>query len=97
MWDKLGIRERERRLGLLFMSVLLAVPLASVVGMAFPTVGRTAVFLVVGLYWLTALRRALALREGKWGSAPVGPLSPGEKAKERSKLRTTSRPPLRMR
>ncbi len=97
MWDKLDIRDRERRLGMLFLSVLLAVPLASVVAMVFPVVGRTAVFSVLGLYWLTTLRRALALREGKCDSAPVGPLSPDEKAKARSKLRATSRPPLGVR
>jgi hypothetical protein len=92
MWEKLGIRERERRLGLLFLIVLLTVPVASAVAMAFPLAGRMAGFSVLGLFWLATLRRMLALREAKWGSAPVGPLSPDEKAKARSKLLATTPP-----
>jgi hypothetical protein len=89
MWDKLGLRERERRLGMVFLSVLVAVLSGTVLAMAFPLAGRAAAISALGVFWLLMMRRMLALREGKWGPAPVGPLSTDEKAKARSKLRAS--------
>jgi hypothetical protein len=92
MWDKLRIRERERRLGILFVSVLAAVFGGGLVFLGFPPAGQAAVTAVLGLFWLRAVRRKLALRASQWGPAPVGPLSPDERAKARSKLVASRRP-----
>jgi len=86
MWEKLRIRERERRSGVLFVSVLAAVCGASLLALGFPLAGPAASGTVLGIFWLVTLRRWVALREAGWGPAPVGPLSPDERAKARSKL-----------
>jgi hypothetical protein len=91
MWEKLSIRERERRLGMLFHSVLLAVVCGVVLTVASPAVGGAVVGSVAGIYGVVVLRRSFAMREGKYGRTPVGPLSPDEKNKARSKLLTARR------
>ena len=73
-------------MALLFVSVLAVVLGGSLLVMGFPIAGQTAAITILGIFWLKAMRRMLALREGKWGPAPVGPLSPDERAKARSKL-----------
>ncbi len=92
MWDKLRIRERDRRLARLFLGVMAVVFAASLLALGFPMAGRAAAVLGLGICWLVAIRRLAELRQGKWGPAPVGPLSPDEKAKARSKLLGPRRP-----
>ncbi len=84
MWDNLRIHERDRRLGLLFVNVLLAVCAAGAfsLGFAGPAVG----LFILGICCAVMMRRLTALRRGKPGPAPVGPLSPDERVKARSKL-----------
>jgi hypothetical protein len=86
MQDRLSNRERERRLGMLFVGVLAAVCGGSLLALGFPLVGLVAGVAILGIFWRTTVRRMIALREGKYGPAPVGPLSPDERAKARSKL-----------
>ena len=86
MWDKLSIRERERRLGVLFVSVLPAVFGGGLLATDFPLAGQAAAVSVLGIFWLVMVRRMVALRHSRCGPAPVGPLSPDERAKARSKL-----------
>ena len=97
MWDKLSIRERERRLGVLFVSVLPAVFGGGLLATNFPLAGQAAAASVLGIVWLVTVRRMVALRQGKWGPAPVGPLSSDERAKARSKLLGASQPGLLVR
>ncbi len=73
-------------LAVLFISVLAAVCCGSALAPAFPMAGLTVVVSILGISTLVTLRRALAVRQGRYGPAPVGPLSPDEKAKARSKL-----------
>jgi hypothetical protein len=94
MWDKLKIRERERLMAMLFVGVVAAVLGGSLLALGFPLAGRTAGVSVLGIFWLATVRRAVTLRQGKWGPAPVGPLSPDERAKARSKLLATRGPQL---
>jgi hypothetical protein len=86
MWEKLKIRERERRLGMVFVAVLAAVCGGSLLALGFPLAGPVVGGIVLVGSWLAAARRIVALREGNYGPAPVGPLSPDEKAKARAKL-----------
>ena len=86
MWDKLRIRERERRLGLLFIMTLAAVFGAGLLALGFPLAGQAVGLSILGIFWLMKARRMVVQRQGKWGPAPVGPLSPDERAKARSKL-----------
>ncbi len=97
MWDKLRIQERDRRLARLFVFVLLAVCLAGSFSLGFTFAAPAAGFFILGVFWVVATRRLAALRSGKWGSAPVGPLSPDERTKARSKLLSSRRPDLAMR
>jgi hypothetical protein len=97
MWEKLRIRERERWLGMLFVGVLVAVCGGSLLALGFPLAGPVVGGTILGIFWLAAVRRMILLRQGKWGPAPVGPLSPDERAKARSKLLGARRPGLVMR
>jgi hypothetical protein len=45
----------------------------------------------VGICWLFTVRGLVRLRRNRPGAAPVGPLSPDEKLKARSKLLKASR------
>jgi hypothetical protein len=80
---------------MLFIAVLAAVCCGSAVAPAFPLAAPAVGASILGLYGLAMLRRALVLRQGSYGPAPVGPLSPDEKAKARSKLVGTSSRGLR--
>jgi hypothetical protein len=91
MWEKLRIRERERVLGMLFVSILAALVGGSLLALGFPEAARAAGILVLGIGWLLAVRRLIGLRQNQYGAAPVGPLSPDEKQKARSKLLKSGR------
>lgn len=86
MWEKQRIRERERLLGMLFVGVQAAVVGGSLLALGFPLAGQVAAVLVLGIFWVIAVRRMVARRQSKYGPAAVGPLSPDERAKARSKL-----------
>ena len=86
MWERLRIRERDRKLAMLFLGVLIAVGCFSALAPALALVGPGAVISVLGFVALLMVRRVLALRQSSYGPAPVGPLSPDEKSKARSKL-----------
>jgi membrane protein implicated in regulation of membrane protease activity len=86
MWDKLRIRERERLLGMLFVGVQVAVLGGILLVLGFPLAGQIMAVLVLGIFWLMTVRRMIARRQSKYGPAAVGPLSPDERAKARSKL-----------
>jgi hypothetical protein len=97
MWEKLSLRERERRLALLFVGVLATVCGGSLLALGFPLAGQAVAISTLGIVWVVAVRRMIALRQGKWGPAPVGPLSPDERAKARSKLLGARRPQMCLR
>jgi hypothetical protein len=86
MWEKLSIRERDRKLARLFVGALLAAGCCCALAAASAVVGAAVGVPVLAILGVAMVRRALALREGGYGPAPVGPLSPDEKAKARSKL-----------
>ena len=86
MWEKLRIRERERMLGMLFMSILPAVFGYGLLVSNFPTAAGVVGISLLGIVWLFSLRRLIRLRQKQYDAAPVGPLSPDEKLKARSKL-----------
>jgi hypothetical protein len=86
MWEKLRIRERERMLAVLFVSMLAAVFGYGLLVLGFPNAGPTVGVSFLGFFWLLAARRLIRLRQQRYGPAPVGPLSPDEKLKARSKL-----------
>jgi hypothetical protein len=86
MWEKLRIRERERTLGILFMSILPAVLGYALLASNSPAAAGVLGVVFLGLWWLFAVRRLIRLRQRQYGAAPIGPLSPDEKLKARSKL-----------
>jgi hypothetical protein len=86
MWEKLRIRERDRLMGLLFVGTLLAFLGFSLLALGFPNAA-----LAAGVCFLATLCALTARCVRTWllnkpGRAPVGPLSPDEKLKARSKL-----------
>src|ERR1035438_6833388 len=91
MWDNLRIRERERGLGILFVSILAAVFGFSLLALGFPDAAKAAGFAFLGIFWAFAVRRLRGLRRSKPQVTPVGPLSPDEKRKARSKLQPSGR------
>ena len=91
MWDNLRIRERERGLGILFVSILAAVFGFSLLALGFPDAAKAAGFACLGIFWAFAVRRLRGLRQSKSQVTPVGPLSPDEKRKARSKLLPSGR------
>ena len=86
MWDKLNVRERERMGAVLFVSILAAICCYSLLAMDFPYAAQGLGGVVLGAFSLFAMRRLVALRQRRWGAAPIGPLSPDERSKARSKL-----------
>ena len=86
MWEKLRIRERERMWAMLFVSILAGVFGFSLLALGFPDAAQVVGVSVLGIFWLFTVRRLVGLRQNKYGAAPVGPLSPDEKLKARSKL-----------
>jgi hypothetical protein len=85
MWERLKIAERDRWLGLLFLTVALATAGGAILSDRFPNAGVAwfALPAVVGLLWLA---RGLVVALRRPGRAPVGPLSRDEINKARSKL-----------
>ncbi len=92
MWDKQRIRERERLLAALFLSILAVVFGYSLLVLGSPLAGQAVGVFFLGMVWLLTMRRLVAVRQNRYGPAPVGPLSPDERAKARSKLLKTGRP-----
>ncbi len=86
MWEKLRIRERERMLGILFMSILPAVLGYGLLAQNFPAAAGVLGLSFLGLVWLVSLWRLIKRWQREYDAAPVGPLSPDEKLKARSKL-----------
>ncbi len=86
MWDRLKLRERERRLGLLFLGVMPAMLGVGLLASSRPLAAEVAAISLLGVFWLVTMRRMIALRHSGCGPVPVGPLSPDERAKARSKL-----------
>ena len=86
MWENLRIRERERKLGVLFMSVLPAVFGYGLLATNSPGAAGVVGILFLGIFWLFTVRRLIRLRQNKYDAAPVGPLSHDERLKARSKL-----------
>ena len=73
-------------LAVLFMSVLPAVFGYGLLAQGSPGAARVVGISLLGILWLVAVRHLGRLRPGRYGPAPVGPLSPDEKLKARSKL-----------
>jgi hypothetical protein len=86
MWEKLRIQERQRMLGALFLSVLPGVFCCGLLAHSSPGAARVVGISLLGILWLVGVRRLVRLRLARSGPAPVGPLSPDEKLKARSKL-----------
>lgn len=86
MWEKLRIRERERLLGMLFVGVAAASFGYGLLAEGFPDAARVVGISFLGMFCLYTVRRLVGLWRNKYGSAPIGPLSPDEKLKARSKL-----------
>jgi hypothetical protein len=86
MWEKLRIRERDRMLGMLFMSILPAVFGYALLALSFPAAAGTLGISCLGIFWLFTVGRLVGLRQKQYDAAPVGPLSPDEKLKARAKL-----------
>ena len=86
MWEKLRIRERERLLGMLFVGVVAASFGYGMLAEGFPDAARVVGISLLGMFCLYTVWRLVWLWWNKHGSAPVGPLSPDEKLKARSKL-----------
>ena len=89
MWEKLKIRDRDRLLGFLFVSTLLAVLAFSLLALGFP---RAALATGVGFLGTLGVIAARCFRIWllcKSGRVPVGPLSDDERLKARSKLLKT--------
>ena len=73
-------------LGMLFVSILLTVFGYSLLALGFPNAAQVVAASLLGAFWVFAVWRLIRLRQHKRGPAPVGPLSPDEKLKARSKL-----------
>jgi hypothetical protein len=86
MWEKLRIRERERMWGMLFVGILAAVLGYGLLALGFPGAAQAVGISLLGYLWLLAVRRLVILRQSRYGPATIGPLSPDEKLKARSKL-----------
>jgi len=86
MWERLRIRERDRKLAMLFLCVLIAGGCCSALVSALALVAPGVAVSVLGFFGLLVIRRVLALRQDGYGPALVGPLSPDERSKARSKL-----------
>ena len=86
MWEKLRLRERDRMWGVLFVGMLAAVLGYGLLALGFPYAAQAVGISLAGYLWLLGVRRLLILRQSKYGPATIGPLSPDEKLKARSKL-----------
>ena len=97
MWERLRIRERERWLALLFLGVMRAILCFGLLATSCPLAAEVVLVFVLGIFWLVTLRRMVALRQSRCDPAPVGPLSPDERIKARSKLLGAGPPRLVLR
>ncbi len=86
MWEKLRIRERERALALLFVGSVAAVFCYGLLTQGCPAAAGPVGLSILGICCLLAGQRLVRRLRHKHGAAPVGPLSPDEKLKARSKL-----------
>ena len=86
MWDKLRIRERDRVWGMLFVSMLAGVFGFGLLALGFPHAAQAVGISLLGYLWLLGVRRLVMLRQSRFGPATIGPLSPDERIKARSKL-----------
>ena len=71
---------------MLFVGVLPAVFGSSLLVSNFPTAAGVLGISFLGIWWLLAVRRLVRLRQKPYGATAIGPLSPDEKLKARSKL-----------
>jgi hypothetical protein len=86
MWEKLKIRERERTLGILFAGVALAIFIYVLLGSISAIIARVGLAVAAGILCLFAVRLYVLRWRSRGGRTPVGPLSPDERTKARSKL-----------
>ena len=86
MWDKLRNEERQRTLAVLFVCVLPAVFGYGLLVQNSPGAARVVGILLLAILWLMAVRFLARLRQRKYDTAPVGPLSADERVKARAKL-----------
>jgi hypothetical protein len=86
MWDKLRIHERQRILGILFMGILPAVFGYGLLVQNSPGAAQVVGISFLVILWLLAMRGLVRLRQKKYDTAPVGPLSADERVKARAKL-----------
>ena len=91
MWEKLRIRERERLLGMLFVGVVAAAFGYGMLAEGFPDAARVVGISILGMFCVYTVWRLVGLWRNNYGAAPVGPLSPDEKLKARSKLQPARR------
>ena len=77
---------------MLFIGMLAVVFAYGLLVAGFPLAGAAVGIFMLGIFWLTTVRRMVALRQSRLGPAPVGPLSPDERAKARSRLLKAGRP-----
>ena len=91
MWDKLRIRERDRTLAVLFLGMLAVVLGFFLLALGFPQAAEVVGGIFLVICWMFTVRCLVRLRRTRYGAAPVGPLSPDEKVKARSKLLKASR------
>ena len=73
-------------MAMLFVGILAAVIGFSLLALGFPNAAEAVGVTFLGIFWLVTVRRLVWLRRNQLGRAPVGPLSPDEKLKARSKL-----------
>jgi len=82
-------------LGVLFVSILPAVFGYGLLALNSPTAAGVVGISFLGVFWLLTVRRLVRRWQRKRDAAPVGPLSPDERLKARSKLlKSGSRPML---
>jgi hypothetical protein len=92
MWEKLGLREKERRLGSLFGGVLVCCFIFGILADRAPGAAIIVALIVVAIVILSATRYAVVrLRvHRKKGGLTTGRLSSDERAKAQIKLRRVS-------
>ncbi len=91
MWEKTNMYARERMLGVLFGFTLFLLLIYILIWNGSTFGGRLIGALILAGLLVVLLRRILKARKLKGGRATVGPLSPDERLKARSKLVTPKR------
>jgi hypothetical protein len=77
-------------LAVLFLGMLAAVIGFFLLALGFPQAAEVVGGIFLVICWMFTVRLMVRLRQNRPGAAPVGPLSPDEKLKARSKLLKSS-------